>query len=223
MKKTTILLIMIALSLQGMVACKTNDVQPDTSTEVVSQSKVFVDRFKLQKVDKPTNLLSIIYLKDIQKASKFFLSLTKTVKVPVQANNQTLSPASGQGKFTFLNGNQANIVFDDSGNIFTLNTNGDNTVSYNYDTANSYVEITKWGIIALQDDFKSGGYQYYHAPIIRWCAYLLNGWSSIQFMDSFEQANFEGEGTFEFYPSNDNSSVTDPNPFKPEEPSQVNH
>ena len=213
----------IALSLQGMIACKTDDIQPNTSSEVVSQSNVFVDKFKFQKVDKPTNLSSVIYLKDIHKASEFFLNLKRIAKVPTQANNRTLSPASGQGRFTFLNGNQANTVFDGSGNIFTLNIDGDNTVSYNYDNTNSYVEITKWGIVALQDDFESGGYQYYYAPIIRWSAYLLNGWSSVQFLNSFEQANFDGEGAFEFYPSNDNSPVTDPYPFNPEEPLRVNN
>ena len=213
----------IALSLQGMIACKTNDIQPDTSSEVVSQSNIFVDKFKLQKVDKPTNLSSVIYLKDIQKASEFFSNLKKIVKVPTQANNRTLSPTSGQGKFTFLNGNQANIVFDGSGNIFTLNINGDNAVSYNYDTANSHVEITKWGIIALRDEFQLGSYQYYYAPIIRWNAYLLNGWSSVQLLNSFEQANFDGEGTFEFYSNDGNSPVTAPYPFNPDEPLQVNN
>ena len=89
MKKTKILLVTSALFLQGMIACKTNDVQPDTPSEVVSQSKVFVDKFKLQKVDKPTNLSSVIYLKDIQQASEFFLNLKKILKTTTQANSNS--------------------------------------------------------------------------------------------------------------------------------------
>lgn len=94
------------------------------------------------------------------------------------------------------------MYFDVNLNIASININGDSDVSFNYDSQNGYVEVTKWGIIAIptsgeNDSGFPTSHEYYYAPITRWSTYLESGWSNIRYFNT--EANLEVEGFGSFY------------------------
>lgn len=136
------------------------------------------------------------------------------------ARNQWENPHSSQdmtaqGIFTFLNGQKAIMNFDEKGEINSLKIDGDENVSYEYDKTKGYLAITKWEIVAYlhQNDNQLKDYEFIRNPIIRWYAYLNSGWSSVQLLNTPEQANIEGVGAFEMiYIPTDKPAI---DPIKP--------
>ena len=129
-------------------------------------------------------------------------------------NPKATEDMTAQGIFTFLNGQKAIMYFDEKGKITSLTIDQDDNVSYEYDKTNGYLEITKTKIVAYlheRDDLKD--FEYHRIPTIRWYAYLNNGWSGVQYLDTPEQANTEGIGKFEMtYIPTDKPAI---NPIQP--------
>jgi hypothetical protein len=202
MKKSNILLVIIMVALQGFFACKSDDISPQPTPPKSSERiRNLIETNHWQAVAKPTNETKIIFLKDGLKATQFFQNLknkgsSQTPKFNQNNNEMVLS----HGVFTFLNGEDAHINFETSmegrGEILGINLGGSKIT---YTQNGNYVEIYKWGTIALpmyQEEFiQLGGYQYYYVPVVTYKAFLENnGWSSVQFLNAPEQANFEGDG-----------------------------
>lgn len=189
------------------------------------QTNSLVKEYNLKAVAKPVDSRKIVYLKDMEKANAFFQNL-KTKKESGQmvgdkvANRVSSELVLSHGFFTFLNGQTTTINFDMQSNnineIATAHINGD----YLTFTQNgNYVQMFKWGIVAIPNKKQgiSEEYAYYYAPVVAYSAFLMEGgWSSVQFLDAYEQANFDGEGNWEtvyipnlHLPGND-LPVTDP-------------
>lgn len=184
-----------------------------------------VKEYNLKKVGKPTGDQKVIFLKDMAKANQFFQNLKMRTEDLPNLGKQSSTRASNEtilsnGFFTFLNGQTATIHFNTQpegvGEVVSANIDGQ---ELEFTQRGSSVEMVKWGYIAVhygQDDF-SDNYFYYYAPIAIYGAILINGgWSSVQLLNTAEQANFEGEGVWEeVYIANPNQlrndlPVTDP-------------
>jgi hypothetical protein len=206
--KRSFLPIVVAIFTQTMIACKSDEIAPQSLSE---QAQILVKENNLRRVTTLPQSEPIIYLKSVEKASQFFLGLKSKLKSQpnnAQVKTQWTGPHSYNGMtaigvFTFPNNVDAEMYFDVNGNISSMNINGDSDVSVNYDSQNGYVEATKWGIIAIPIPMGDGGknflnsYEYYYAPITRWSAYLESGWSSIRYFNT--EANLEVEGFGSFY------------------------
>lgn len=156
MKKLKLFTVIVMLCLQGMLACRSEDILPKLSLNTPSARTQWEN--------------------------------------PHSSEEMTV-----QGTFTFLNRQKAIMYFDEKGEITSLKMDGDDSVSYEYDKTNGYLAITKWEIVAYlhQNGNQLKDYEYVRNPIIRWYAYLDNGMSGVQFLNTPEQANMEGIGTFE--------------------------
>jgi hypothetical protein len=208
MKKSNFILVIIVMALQGFFACKSDDISPQKKSE--SPLQILIKENNLKKVSVPPTSTKIIYLKNVDDASRFFKGLNNKLKSsvnPLQGSNQPLSVSEmtaniTRGSFTFSNGDVAGIVFNGNDGILfggissvTLNNNMD--VSYNYEEITGYLDITKWGYIAIEQQSDLGNfYEYYYAPIIRWEAYLNNGSSIIRYFNTEANLDIEGFGTF---------------------------
>lgn len=169
MKKLKLFTTFFMLCLQGMLACRSDDISP-------------------------------------QKPSLNPSSARSQWENPHSSEDMTV-----KGIFTFLNGQKAIMYFDEKGEITSLTIDEDNDVSYEYDTANGYLEITKSKIVAYLHAYgQLKDYEYSIIPITRWYAYLNNGWSGVPYLDMPEQANTEGIGTFEMIYITTDKSVIDP-------------
>ncbi len=204
MKKINLLLVIVITALQGFVACKSDDIspQPPPQKDIV-QILNLIEINRWQKVAKPTDKSKIIFLYNVEKASQFFKKIGDDTSP--NFSGSTFRPTKNdivlaRGVFTFLNGENAHIDFetsvDGTGEIIDLNLGGSKIT---FSQKGNYVEIQKWGIIALpnyQDEFiQANNFQYYSVPTAIYKAFLENnGWSSVQLLYSSEQANFEGEG-----------------------------
>lgn len=154
MKKLKLLTVVFMLCLQGMIACRSDDISPQ---------------------------------------------LFSSPKRDIWENPRATDDMEAQGIFAFLNGQKAVMFFDKNGAIISLNMDGDDNVSYEYDKTNGHLEITKWeNIVAIpQNENQFEDYPYSKKVGIRWSAYLNGNWSGVQYLNSPEQANMEGIGTFE--------------------------
>ena len=208
MKKLNLLLVTVILGLQGFFACKSDDISPQKKSE--SQLQILINENNLKKVSIPPTSTKIIYLKNVGDASRFFKGLNNKLKSsvsPLQGSSQPLSVSEmtaniTRGSFTFLNGDVADIVFNGNdgilfGGISSVALNNDMNISYNYEKTTGYLDIMKWGCIAIEQQGDLGNfYEYYYAPIIWWEAYLSNGWSMISYFNTEANLNIEGFGTF---------------------------
>lgn len=224
MKKLRILFAMVVVALQSFIACKTDDISPQSLSQIAQN---LAKENKLKKIDLPSQSTSIIYLKDIEKANQFFSLLKNNPKLS-QSKTQTLltawiSPRSeiginAHGVFTFSENTKAEMKFDKKGNIYTLSINNEKTdISYDYDPSSGYLQITQWGIIAIPQiqnptQFISS-YDYYYAPITRWEAFLSSGWSRIQHLNIEANLTVEDFGKFEVFYTSLELPVIDP--FRP--------
>ncbi len=204
------------IALQGFFACKSDDISPQPSPQISSERvRNLIETNHWQAVKKPTDNAKIIFLKDVNKATQFFQNLKikspSQIPKPTQVNNEMVL---SHGVFTFLNGENAHIDFETSmdgkGEILGIDLGGGKIT---FTQTGNYVEILKWGTIALpmyEEEFiRLGSYQYYHVPVATYKAFLGdNGWSSVQFLLSTEQANFDGNGTWEAFYLNRNPSVS---------------
>ncbi len=208
----TVYACMIGVSIFSVNGCKnTNDEQiiPKEQPSIQSLAKTY----NLKEVKKPTDSQKIIYLKDATKVDQFFQNLKWKKESQLIPNNPQVGRVSSttvlsHGLFTFMNGQTASIYFNTASNgmgeIINTSIEGQDLA---FTQSGNYVEMIKWGYIAVhygQDEF-SDDYFYYLAPVTIYRAILVNGgWSCVQSLNQFEQANFEGEsGTWaEFYISN---------------------
>ena len=204
MKKSNILLVIVIVALQGFFACKSEDISPHTTLQK-SNARIrnLIETNHWYEVAKPKDNFNIFFLNDVENATHFFEKIKKSdlhrfgsSKLRPIKNDIVLA----HGVFTFLNGEKANINFETSmdaeGEIMSIKLD-EHEVSYIQNK--DYVEIQKWGIVALPMDKEEvnelGTYQYYYVPVVIYKAFLENnGWSSVQFLNALEQANFEGEG-----------------------------
>jgi hypothetical protein len=208
MKKSNILLVIAMVALQGFFACKSDDISPQKVSE--SPLQVLIRENHLKKVLVAPSSNKIIYLKNVDEASRFFAGLNNKLKSPVnfvQSSNQLSSVSQttaniSKGTFTFSNGDIADIVFNGNdgilfGGVSSVTLNNETNISYTYEETSGYLDITKWGYIAIQQQGELGNsYDYYYAPITRWEAYLNNGWSVIRYFNTEANLNVEGFGTF---------------------------
>lgn len=188
--------------LQGFIACKSDDISPQDSRQTSSeQLRNLIEANHWQQVEKPINGSKIIFLKDMNNVTQFFQNLKirdiKLVPKSIQINKDIVL---SHGIFTFLNGEKAMFNFETSndgkGEIMGIMIDQS---TLTFAQKGSYVEIQKWGTIALptyEEEFTQlRNYQYYYVPIAIYKAFLENnGWSSVQFLYAPEQANFDGEG-----------------------------
>jgi hypothetical protein len=218
MKKSNILLVIVMVALQGFFACKSDDISlqppPQKNLERIHS---LIETNHWQAVEKPMDESKIIFLNDVGKASQFFEKM-KNQALPTfgspKPNPLSNEMVLARGIFTFLNGEDAHINFETSmegrGEILDINLGGSKIT---YTQNGNYVEIYKWGTIALpmyQEEFiELGGYQYYYVPVATYKAFLENnGWSSVQYLINIEQANFEGNGgTWEAFYLNRKSTI----------------
>ena len=192
----------IGVGILSMNGCsKTTDEQITPQT----QTNSFVKEYNLKEVAKPTDGKKIIYLKDLAKASAFFQNLKmKKVNLPNLTKKSSSARTNNaavlsHGFFTFLNGQTATIHFnthpDGIGEIERASVDGqDLEITYR---SRGYIEMIKWGCVAVHygENGLSENYFYYLAPIAIYRAALVNGgWSSVQLLNTYEQANFEGDG-----------------------------
>jgi hypothetical protein len=214
---------MVSTSVLTMSSC--SDKSEEQITPQAQQTSNLAKEFNLKAVPKPADSKGIVYLKDMEKANAFFQNLkvkrgiekTIGVKSGSRVNNDVVL---SHGFFTFLNGQTATIHFNTyadavEGEVSSVSMNGESLTFAQY---GNFVQMFKWGIIAIPR-YKSGlegtdfngfmeEYDYYYAPIAIYSASLIpNGWSSVQLLNVFEQANFDGEGTWE--------AVYIPNPNNP--------
>jgi hypothetical protein len=217
MKKSNILLVIVMVALQGFFACKSDDISPQSPPQTSSERiRNLMETNHWQAVTKPTDSSKIIFLKDVKNATQFFQNLkiktVEPIQKPTQINNEIVL---ARGVFTFLNGENAHINFETSmdgrGEIIDIDLDGSKIT---FTQNGNYVEILKWGTIALpmyeEEVIRLGGYQYYYVPVATYKAFLENnGWSSVQYLMSTEQANFEGSGgTWEPFYLDRNPSVS---------------
>jgi hypothetical protein len=203
MKKSKLFLALFILSFQGMIACRSDDILPKLSSSKIQD---FIQNNRLTRVMTDSlhtdSLVQITdwdnanwFLKGLKTKGKLFVSaddISDTWQSPKSTENMT-----AQGIFTFLNGQKAVMLFDEKGKINSLNLDGDGDGSYEYDKTNGYLEIKKWGIVSKLSEDGNQLKEYFRVPITRWYAYLNNGWSGVQYLNSPEQANTEGIGEFE--------------------------
>jgi hypothetical protein len=208
MKKSNILLVIVMIALQGFFACKSDDISPQKISE--SPLQALIKENNLKKVLVPPSSSKVIYLKNVDDASRFFVGFKNKLKPSVnlvQSPNQPLSVSQtavniSRGVFTFSNGDVADIVFDGNdgilfGGISSITLNNETNISYTYEETTGYLNITKWGYIAIGQQGNLGdSYEYYYAPIVRWEAYLNGGWSTISYLNTEANLNIEGFGTF---------------------------
>ena len=208
MKKSNSILVIIIMVLQGFIACKSDDISPQKKSE--SPLQMLIRENNLKKISAPPYSTKIIYLKNVDDASRYFKGLNNKLKSsvnPLQSSSQSLSVSEmtaniTRGSFTFSNGDVADIIFNGNGGILfggisSVILNNDMNISYNYEETTGYLDITKWGCIAIEQQGDLGNfYEYYYAPIIRWEAYLNNGWSMISHFNTEANLNIEGFGTF---------------------------
>jgi hypothetical protein len=204
MKKSKLLLVLFILSFQGMIACRSDDISPQLSSSKIQD---FIQNNRLARVTVDSlNTDSLVRITDLDNANSFLKSLKNKAKPSsfYFKNDTWQSPKAtesmvAQGIFTFLNGQKAIILFDEKGEINSLNLDGDGGVSYEYDKTSGYLEIIKWGIVSNlhEEGNQLNESGFFRTPIIRWYAYLNNGWSGVQFLNQPEQANTEGFGHFE--------------------------
>ncbi len=200
MKKSNILLVIITVALQGFFACKSDDISPQTpSSSLSKQAQKMVIENNLVQITQPTDAKNITYLKDLTKASQFFQNLKTKRKDLSNNEKQQTGRVSNEtvlsyGFFTFLNGDKTKIHFnthpESIGEVMSADLNGE---ALTFTQGGNYVEMLKWGVLAIPNDL--GKYQYYYAPIAIYNTVLTDGgWSSVQLLNQSEQANFEGEG-----------------------------
>ena len=204
MKKLKFLLVIFTVALQGFIACKSDDISPQPPPQKdIAQIQYLIKTYHLQSIVKPVDASKIIFLNNIEKASRFFEKIGNDTSP--NFSSSTFRPTKNdivlaRGVFTFLNGENANIDFDTSidgtGKIIDIHLDG---IKVTFTQKGNYVEIQKWGTIALptyEEEFTQlRDYQYYYVPIATYKAFLENnGWSSVQLLYTPEQANFEGEG-----------------------------
>ena len=203
---------------QGFTSCKSDDISPQTLSQQVQS---LVKENNLRKVTTLPQSEPIIYLKSVEKASQFLLgleskpfTLTKFTKLQAQlmpppwASPRAENDMKAHGVFTFPDETLAEMDFDEKGNISSLLVNGivKTNITYDYDSVSGYLDITKWGIIAVPktDDFDKfiSDYDYYYAPLTRWEASLESAWSRVQHFDVEANLTMEDFGKFEvFYTS----------------------
>jgi len=218
---------MVGTSVLLMNGC--NNLKDEQIVPKESSMQDLVKEFNLKLIAKPTDNQKVVYLNDLAKANQFF----QNWKVKKEASGST-KPKSGRvsnqtvlshGNFTFLNGQTATIHFnthsDGMGEIERASIDGqDLEITHR----GRYIEMIKWGYVAVhygEEEF-SDNYFYYLAPIAIYRAVLINGgWSSVQLLNQFEQANFESEGGGweEFYIPNPHQPgydlpVIDPDPWR---------
>jgi hypothetical protein len=209
MKKSNILLVIVMVALQGFFACKSDDISPQKPNQSLSpQAQTLVIENNLKKIEKPDATVKIMYLKDIEHAKLFLSGLKGKLDLTTnttQANTQWSNPHAlnglvSYGVFKFQNGHIVNMSFDVNGDFSSLSINGDNDIFRHYEPQNAYLEIIKWGVIAIpQIENFGNSYQYYYAPIIRWEMSLSNKWSRIQSFNPEAKLEIEDFGTFETY------------------------
>ncbi len=111
------------MAFQGFVACKSDDISPQKISE--SQMQILIKENNLKKVLVPPLNTKIIYLKNVNDASRFLAGLKNKLKPSVnivQDINQPLSVSQmtaniARGIFTFSNGDVADIVFNGNDGI----------------------------------------------------------------------------------------------------------
>ena len=190
----------VGIGILSMNGCsKTTDEQITPQT----QTNSLVKEYNLKEVAKPTDGKKIIYLNDLVKASAFFQNLKIKRESGQTGIDKTGSRVNGalvlsHGLFTFLNGQTATINFNMQSN--SLNEIASTRINNDFLTftqRGDYVQMFKWGIIAMPNT-EGEGYTYYDAPITIYTAVLMQeGWSSVQYLDAYEQANSDGNGTWE--------------------------
>lgn len=214
------LLFVIPIVMQGFLACKSDDVAPQSPPpKSFEQIRNLISANHWQEVPKPTDTSNIIFLKDSKEATPFFQNLKsndspETSRLGQSNDEMVLS----RGVFTFLNGEIARFNFNSSldgkGEIIEVELDSSKVT---FTQKDNYVEISKWATIALpmyeEEVNRLGGYQYYYVPVATYKAFLeKNGWSSVQFLMAAEQANFEGEGgTWEEFYLSRNPAVSPKN------------
>lgn len=190
--------------MQAMIGCKSDDISPQSSSKSFDQKiQNLMNESNFKRVLNISKSEEVTYLEDFEKALLFWKTLKGNLKPTTKSNQsktQWFSPQSANGVFTFPTGNQANIIFDSNGNISSIDVNGDNDLLYNYDSLVGYLDIYKWGIIAIPIEGELGiYYEYYYAPVTRWEAYLGNGLCTIQYFNTEANLNSDGFGHFEVY------------------------
>jgi hypothetical protein len=217
----------------GISFLSMNGCSKTTEEQITPQANSFVKEYNLKEVAKPTDGKKIVYLNDMAKANAFFQNLKTKRESGQTLGDKTANRLNGQlvlshGFFTFLNGQTATINFDmQSNNIDEIESARINNEILTFTQYGNYVQMFKWGIVAIPNNKQglSEEYGYYYAPVVAYSAVLTNGgWSSVQFLDAYEQANFDGEGTWETvymekpYFSGNDSPVTG-DTWKPQIPS----
>lgn len=209
MKTPNLFLTMMVVALQSLIACNSDDISPQKISETPMQT--LIKENNLQKVSVPPSSTSVIYLKNVNDASRFFEGLNNRLKPSVNfVQNPPTQPLSvsqttaniSRGIFTFSNRDVAEIVFDGNdgilyGGVSSVKLNNEANIEYQYEETIGYLNITKWGYIAIEQQSDLGSfYEYYYAPITRWEAYLNGGWSAIHYFNTEANLNTEGFGTF---------------------------
>lgn len=197
-----LLLFVIMIFTQGFFACKSDDSSPQTLSQTSNERiRNLIETNHWQQVEKPKDVSKIVFLKDVNKATQFFQNLK--VKSSIQTPKSTQKNDDmvlSYGFFTFLNGEKATFNFQTSpegkGEILGIDIDQSKLT---FAQKSNYVEIQKWGIVALPKDEElleqPKEQQYFLVPVVVYKAFLENnGWSSVQFLTAPEQANFEGEG-----------------------------
>lgn len=215
MKKIRILFAIGLAVLQGLIACKTDDISPQSLSQ---QAQNLLKVKRLRQVTSLPQSEQINYLKSVEEATQFFLRLERKefpsmkfsksqaqLMPPPWASPRAENDMKAHGVFTFPDKTLAEIDFDEKGNIsaLSINSTAKTNISYEYDFISGYLAITKWGIIAVQkaDDLDKfvPAYDYYYAPITRWEASLESGWSRIQHFDVEANLTMEDFGKFEVF------------------------
>jgi hypothetical protein len=223
---------MVSTSVLMMSSC--SDKSVEQITPQTQQTSSLAKEFNLKAVTKPADTKAIVYLKDMEKAHAFFQNLKVKKGIEKTIGLQSGSRINNDlvlshGFFTFLNGQTATIHFNTyadgiGGEVVSASMNGESLTFTQY---GNYVQMFKWGIIAIPK-YRGGmegtdlngfmeEYEYYYAPVAIYSATLMpNGWSSVQLLSAYEQANFDGEGNWEavYIPNPNNPGndlpVTDP-------------
>jgi hypothetical protein len=232
---------MVSTSVLMMSSC--SDKSVEQITPQAQQSNSLAKEFNLKAVEKPADSKKVLFLKDTEKANAFFQNLkvkkgiekTIVLKSGSRINNDMVL---SHGTFTFLNGQQVTIHFNThadavEGEVNSVRMYGESLTFAQY---GNYVQMFKWGIIAIPKyrggmegtDFNGfmEEYEYYYAPVAIYSATLMpNGWSSVQILNVFEQANFDGEGTWEavYVPNPNNPGYDLPvqDPWEPHYPQEI--
>lgn len=208
MKKLKILFAVVIVTLQGFIACKSDDISPPHPQSISQQDQNLVKDNNLKRVEKPANNVTITYLRNVENTAQFLAGLKGRINFITkssQAKAQWASPRSANGMtangiFTFPNGHSLTMSFDANSDISSLKINGNNDISYHYEIQNGYLEIIKWGIIAIPQIGDLGSnYEYYYAPITRWETFLDSSWSSVRYFNTEANLDVEDFGTFKIF------------------------